>query len=186
MMSLQSTSSFKQCIMLIVDNNDADQVKEIMMNDIEQSSGRHEGIAGMYDKGSAVAPAFGMVGTLVGLINMLKSTGRPAGTHLKNAENRLRREALPLRRPSRVRPGGPGGRKEAGYDRPDKTKQRKVPGQSQSPPCIIPMTMMRNAPTTPIMYVIFIGKNHTHFYSRRRFFLNPATQAWAACRNPSE
>ena len=27
----------------------------------------------MYDKASAVAPAFGMVGTLVGLINMLKN-----------------------------------------------------------------------------------------------------------------
>ena len=63
---------FKQCIMLIVDNNDADQAREIMMNDIEQSSARHEAAAGMYDRGSSVAPAFGMVGTLVGLINMLK------------------------------------------------------------------------------------------------------------------
>ena len=69
----QEDPFFKQCIMLIVDNNDADQVKDIMMNDIEQSSARHESIAGMYDKGSSVAPAFGMVGTLVGLINMLKT-----------------------------------------------------------------------------------------------------------------
>ena len=63
---------FKQCIMLIVDNNDADQAREIMMNDIEQSSARHDSGAGMYDKAGAIAPAFGMVGTLVGLINMLK------------------------------------------------------------------------------------------------------------------
>jgi len=73
---------FKQCIMLIVDNNDADQAKEIMMNDIEQSSARHEDAAGMYDKASSVAPAFGMVGTLVGLINMLKGmdvTGEGGG-----------------------------------------------------------------------------------------------------------
>ena len=70
---------FKQCIMLIVDNNDADQVKEIMMNDIEQSSSRHDGIAGMYEKGSSVAPAFGMVGTLVGLINMLKAMDMESG-----------------------------------------------------------------------------------------------------------
>jgi len=68
----QTDPFFKQCIMLIVDNNEADQVREIMMNDIEQSSARHESAAGMYDKGSSVAPAFGMVGTLVGLINMLK------------------------------------------------------------------------------------------------------------------
>jgi len=68
----QENPFFKQCIMLIVDNNDPDQVKEIMMNDIEQSSARHESGASMYDKASSVAPAFGMVGTLVGLINMLK------------------------------------------------------------------------------------------------------------------
>jgi len=68
----QENPFFKQCIMLIVDNNDPDQVKEIMMNDIEQSTARHESAAGMYDKASSVAPAFGMVGTLVGLINMLK------------------------------------------------------------------------------------------------------------------
>ena len=70
---------FKQCIMLIVDNNDADQAKEIMMNDIEQACARHEDAAGMYDKGSAVAPAFGMVGTLVGLINMLAAMDVSSG-----------------------------------------------------------------------------------------------------------
>ena len=75
----QENPFFKQCIMLIVDNNDADQAREIMMNDIEQSSARHEAGAGMYDKGSSVAPAFGMVGTLVGLINMLKAMDVASG-----------------------------------------------------------------------------------------------------------
>ena len=75
----QEDPFFKQCIMLIVDNNDADQVREIMMNDIEQSSSRHDDVAGMYEKGSAVAPAFGMVGTLVGLINMLKAMDMESG-----------------------------------------------------------------------------------------------------------
>ena len=75
----QTNPFFKQCIMLIVDNNDADQVREIMMNDIEQSSARHEAGAGMYDKGSSVAPAFGMVGTLVGLIKMLKGMDMDSG-----------------------------------------------------------------------------------------------------------
>ena len=75
----QENPFFKQCIMLIVDNNDADQVKEIMMNDIEQASARHDAGAGMYDRGSSVAPAFGMVGTLVGLINMLKAMDVESG-----------------------------------------------------------------------------------------------------------
>lgn len=64
---------FKQAIMLIVDANDQDKVRGILENDIECMSARHEDAAAMYDKASSVAPAFGMVGTLVGLINMLKS-----------------------------------------------------------------------------------------------------------------
>ena len=36
-------------------------------------SARHDAAASLYEKGSSVAPAFGMIGTLVGLINMLKN-----------------------------------------------------------------------------------------------------------------
>ena len=68
----QEDPFFKQAIMLIVDANDPDKVRAILENDIECMSARHEDAAGMYDKASSVAPAFGMVGTLVGLINMLK------------------------------------------------------------------------------------------------------------------
>lgn len=64
---------FKQAIMLIVDANDPDRVRSILENDIECMSARHEAAAALYDKGSSVAPAFGMIGTLVGLINMLKN-----------------------------------------------------------------------------------------------------------------
>jgi len=81
---------FKQAIMLIVDANDPDKVRSILQNDIECMSARHEDSAAMYDKASAVAPAFGMVGTLVGLINMLKgmdvaSGGSDLGTSMGTA-----------------------------------------------------------------------------------------------------
>ena len=69
----QSDPFFKQAIMLIVDANDPDKVRSILENDIECMSARHEDAAAMYDKASSVAPAFGMVGTLVGLINMLNN-----------------------------------------------------------------------------------------------------------------
>ena len=69
----QTDPFFKQAIMLIVDANDQDKVRAILENDIECMNARHEDAAAMYDKASSVAPAFGMVGTLVGLINMLKS-----------------------------------------------------------------------------------------------------------------
>ena len=75
----QSDPFFKQAIMLIVDANDPDKVRSVLENDIECMSARHEDAAGMYDKASSVAPAFGMVGTLVGLINMLKGMDLDGG-----------------------------------------------------------------------------------------------------------
>lgn len=76
----QDDPFFRQAIMLIVDANDADKVKAILENDIECMSSRHEDAAGLYDKASSVAPAFGMVGTLVGLINMLRSMDMSSGS----------------------------------------------------------------------------------------------------------
>ena len=64
---------FRQAIMLIVDANDPDRVRSILENDIEQTSARHQEVVAMYERGSNAAPAFGMIGTLIGLINMLKN-----------------------------------------------------------------------------------------------------------------
>ena len=75
----QEDPFFKQAIMLIVDANDPDKVRAILENDIECMSARHEDAAALYDKASSVAPAFGMVGTLVGLINMLASMDPTSG-----------------------------------------------------------------------------------------------------------
>ena len=75
----QEDPFFKQAIMLIVDANDPDKVRGILENDIECMSARHEDSAALYDKASSVAPAFGMVGTLVGLINMLRSMDMSSG-----------------------------------------------------------------------------------------------------------
>ncbi len=75
----QEDPFFKMAIMLIVDANDPDKVRAILENDIECMSARHEDSAALYDKASAVAPAFGMVGTLVGLINMLANMNMDAG-----------------------------------------------------------------------------------------------------------
>ena len=69
----QEDPFFKMAIMLIVDANDPDKVRAILENDIECMSARHEDAAALYDKAGSVAPAFGMVGTLVGLINMLNN-----------------------------------------------------------------------------------------------------------------
>ena len=75
----QEDPFFKQAIMLIVDANDPDKVRAILENDIDCMSARHEDAASMYDKASSIAPAFGMVGTLVGLINMLANMSLDGG-----------------------------------------------------------------------------------------------------------
>ena len=59
--------------MLIVDANDSDKVRQMLDDSIDFMCERHEANIAFFTRGSAVAPAFGMIGTLVGLINMLKS-----------------------------------------------------------------------------------------------------------------
>lgn len=63
----------KQSLMLIIDAVEEEKVQEILESEMESLSTRHEEAAGIYEKASAYAPAFGMIGTLVGLINMLAS-----------------------------------------------------------------------------------------------------------------
>ena len=75
----QEDPFFRQAIMLIVDANDPDKVRGILENDIDCMSSRHEDVAAMYDRASSVAPAFGMLGTLVGLINMLRGMNLDSG-----------------------------------------------------------------------------------------------------------
>jgi chemotaxis protein MotA len=82
----QEDPFFKQAIMLIVDAYDPDKVRGILENDIEQMSARHDDVAGMYEKASSVAPAFGMVGTLVGLVNMLRSMNLEDGSSSLGAD----------------------------------------------------------------------------------------------------
>jgi len=76
----QNDPFFKQAVMLIVAAYDQDKVRTILETDIENMSARHDSVAAMYDKASSVAPAFGMVGTLVGLINMLKGMDLDGGS----------------------------------------------------------------------------------------------------------
>lgn len=70
---------FKQSVLMIVDANDPDRVRYLLERQVDDMASRHGEVQGMYLKGSALAPAFGMIGTLVGLINMLKSMDMSGG-----------------------------------------------------------------------------------------------------------
>ena len=61
----------KKGIMLIVDGTDPELVKGIMETELSYIEERHTDIAGTYDLMGAFAPAWGMTGTLIGLIMML-------------------------------------------------------------------------------------------------------------------
>lgn len=67
----QEDPFLKTGIMLVVDAIDADKIKQMLSNDLDYLCARHEQAIGIYEKGVAMGPAFGMIGTLVGLINML-------------------------------------------------------------------------------------------------------------------
>lgn len=63
----------KSSLMLIVDANDPDKVRGMLDDTIMFMCERHEQGRSFFEKGVGIFPAFGMLGTLVGLINMLAS-----------------------------------------------------------------------------------------------------------------
>lgn len=69
----------QQSIMLIVDAMDAEKIREMLEDQLAMMAERHDEEISFYEKGSAIAPAFGMIGTLVGLINMLKNMNLEGG-----------------------------------------------------------------------------------------------------------
>ena len=66
-------SFLKNSIQMIVDSIDPEKVKAQMELWSQSTEERHAQERAFYDKGAQLAPAFGMVGTLIGLINMLKN-----------------------------------------------------------------------------------------------------------------
>jgi len=62
----------KNSLQMVVDSIDPEKVKLQMESWIDSVDERHTQERAFYDKGAALAPAFGMIGTLIGLINMLK------------------------------------------------------------------------------------------------------------------
>lgn len=70
---------FKQAVMLVVDAVEAEKVREMLEGSVDNMAARHEECAGIWEKAAGFAPAFGMVGTLVGLINMLKGMDVTSG-----------------------------------------------------------------------------------------------------------
>ncbi|USD65876.1 flagellar motor protein PomA [Vibrio sp. SCSIO 43136] len=75
---MEITNSFMQKgIDLLVDGHDADVVKATMQKDIALTTERHEFGSAFYKAFGDVAPAMGMIGTLIGLVAMLSNMDDP-------------------------------------------------------------------------------------------------------------
>lgn len=63
----------KNGVMLIMDGTDPELVKSMLETQSYFTDERHAKLISMFETASSCAPAFGMIGTLIGLINMLKN-----------------------------------------------------------------------------------------------------------------
>ncbi len=67
----------KKGIGLLVDGHDGDVVRAILEKDVQMASARHKKGAGIFKSMADIAPAMGMIGTLVGLVAMLSNMDDP-------------------------------------------------------------------------------------------------------------
>ena len=62
----------KKGIFLIVDGTEPDLVRAILETELTCIEDRHKKVSSFWETAAAMGPAWGMIGTLIGLINMLK------------------------------------------------------------------------------------------------------------------
>ncbi|MDR1703431.1 MAG: MotA/TolQ/ExbB proton channel family protein [Clostridiales bacterium] len=64
-------------IMLVVDGADPELVRNILDTEMSYIETRHNDVRGVWDYWGQAGPAWGMLGTLIGLINMLRTLDDP-------------------------------------------------------------------------------------------------------------
>ena len=65
-------------ILLIVDGTDPDLVRGIMETELVSIEARHKTVISFWEALASMGPAWGMIGTLVGLVNMLNNMSDPS------------------------------------------------------------------------------------------------------------
>jgi chemotaxis protein MotA len=68
----------KKGLMMIVDGAEPETIKRILGLRIKGLIERHKSNRNLMNTGASMAPAFGMIGTLIGLVNMLKTIDDPS------------------------------------------------------------------------------------------------------------
>ena len=62
---------------MVVDGTDAETIESKLNNDLELMTYRHANASGVFKSWKDIAPAMGMIGTLVGLVGMLQNMSDP-------------------------------------------------------------------------------------------------------------
>jgi len=70
---------FVKGLQMLVDGQDGENVRELMSLEIQYLQERHSTGKKMLEFMGAAAPAFGMIGTLIGLVQMLSNLSDPSG-----------------------------------------------------------------------------------------------------------
>ncbi|MCI7107984.1 MAG: motility protein A [Lachnospiraceae bacterium] len=68
----------KKGIMLVVDGTDPELVRGILETDLMCLEDRHKTVIAFWEKWAELGPAWGMIGTLIGLVNMLNKLDDPS------------------------------------------------------------------------------------------------------------
>jgi chemotaxis protein MotA len=63
----------KKGMRMVIDGTDAGVVEDLLSNDVSQSQSRHVGNQALINMWAGLAPGLGMLGTVIGLIGMLKN-----------------------------------------------------------------------------------------------------------------
>lgn len=82
--SSQEDFFLRESLLLIVDAVEADKVRSVLQNDLDNLEARHSDVISIYERGSSYAPAFGMIGTLIGLVSMLMNLDLDAANGTKS------------------------------------------------------------------------------------------------------
>ncbi len=69
----------KKGILFVVDAMETEKIRISLEDELDNMITRHEAEIAIYERAASYAPSFGMIGTLVGLINMLKTLNLSEG-----------------------------------------------------------------------------------------------------------
>lgn len=77
-LSNTSNTFLRDSLMMVVDSVEPEKVKQHLETELNYLDERHGQVCGFYNQGAALGPAFGMIGTLIGLIKLMSQLDDPS------------------------------------------------------------------------------------------------------------